>query len=141
MSHLRLTEHVKPECSIVRCVKLSSLVTESTTSETSAAASDQEDELKNTSTESNTESDTDIYIASGSSDDIGLLNCNRVVVKRATKTDVPCTCRFKSVCARLIIDNGCNAHVTGNLELLHNIREAPSVTIENALEKVHKPKT
>ena len=69
-------------------------------------------------------------------DDLGLLNLKTIRTSKVhSTTSNKCICRFAGKCTQSLVDSGCSAHVTGNLNLLTNVRQPSPVQLETAFAR------
>eukprot|EP00924_Labyrinthula_sp_SR-Ha-C_P006729 snap_masked-scaffold_29-processed-gene-2.52-mRNA-1 protein AED:1.00 eAED:1.00 QI:0/0/0/0/1/1/2/0/852 len=57
----------------------------------------------------------------------------KISLKNINVAENTCSCRFKSECIHALADSGATAHVTGNKDILTNIRQIHEVNIKGAL--------
>ena len=56
----------------------------------------------------------------------------RTIFIRRLETETACFCRFENNCLQLILDSGASQSITGNKQLLTNLKKIPAVQVTNA---------
>ena len=56
----------------------------------------------------------------------------RTIFIRRLEAETTCSCRFKENCLQLILDSGASQSITGNKQLLTNLKKIPAVQVTNA---------